>query len=108
MTEKFSTRFRELRLERGLSQEQAAKLIGVNAGTISSYENDTKQPSFEILVRIANLYCVSTDYLLGMTNSRPLDLSGLSEQEVALVRELVERLTMKDEIINSYYANQTE
>ena len=95
MIAKFSTRLRELRLNKGLRQEQVAKLIGVNKSAISTYENDTRQPSFEILVRLANLYRVSTDYLLGQANSRSVDLSGLSEQEAALVCELVETLTKK-------------
>lgn len=101
MIAKFSTRLRELRLNKGLRQEQVAKLIGVNKNAISTYENDTRQPSFEILVRLANLYRVSTDYLLGQTSSRSVDLSGLSEQEAALVCELVETLTKKNEIINN-------
>jgi len=101
MIAKFSTRLRELRLNKGLRQEQVAKLIGVNKSAISTYENDTRQPSFEILVRLANLYRVSTDYLLGQTSSRSVDLSGLSEQEAALVCELVETLTKKNEIINN-------
>lgn len=101
MIAKFSTRLRDLRLNKGLRQEQVAKLIGVNKNAISTYENDTRQPSFEILVRLANLYRVSTDYLLGQTSSRSVDLSGLSEQEAALVCELVETLTKKNEIINN-------
>lgn len=59
MISKFSTRLRELRLNKGLRQEQVAKLIGVNKSAISTYENDTRQPSFEILVRLANLYRVT-------------------------------------------------
>lgn len=101
MIAKFSTRLRELRLNKGLRQEQVAKLIGVNKSAISTYENDTRQPSFEILVRLANLYRVSTDYLLGQTSSRSVDLSGLSEQDAALICELVETLTKKNEIINN-------
>ena len=101
MIAKFSTRLRELRLNKGLRQEQVAKLIGVNKSAISTYENDSRQPSFEILVRLANLYRVSTDYLLGQTNSRSVDLSGLSEQEAALICELVETLTKKNGIINN-------
>ncbi len=101
MIAKFSTRLRELRLNKGLRQEQVAKLIGVNKCAISTYENDTRQPSFEILVRLANLYRVSTDYLLGQTNSRSVDLSGLTEQEAALICEFVETLTKKNEIINN-------
>ena len=99
MITKFSTRLRQLRTNKGLRQEQVATLIGVNKSAISTYENDTRRPSFEILVRLANLYRVSTDYLLGQTNSRSVDLSGLSEQEAALVCELVETLIRKNEII---------
>ena len=101
MIDKFSTRLKQLRLNKGLRQEQVAKLIGVNKSAISTYENDTRQPSFEILVRLANLYRVSTDYLLGQTNTRSVDLSGLTEQEAALICELVESMSKKNEIINN-------
>lgn len=101
MVARFSTRLRNLRLNRGLRQEQVAKLIGVKKSAISTYENDIRQPSFEILVRIANLYQVSTDYLLGQTNSRSVDLSGLSEQEADFICEFVKMLTRKNEIINN-------
>ena len=103
MIAKLSTLLRELRLNKGLRQEQVAKLIGVNKSAISTYENDTRQPSFEILVRLANLYRVSTDYLLGQTNSQSVNLSGLSEQEADLVCELVEMLTKKNEILARHH-----
>ena len=103
MIAKLSTRLRELRLNKGLRQEQVAKLIGVSKSAISAYENDTKEPSFEILVRLANLYRVSTDYLLGQTNSRSVNLSGLSEQEAALVCELAKTLTKKNEILARHH-----
>lgn len=101
MIAKFSTRLRELRLNKGLRPEQVANLIGVSKSTVSTYENGTGQPTFEILVRLANLYRVSTDYLLGQTNHCSVDLSGLSEQEAALVHEFVEALTKKNETINN-------
>ena len=95
MIANFSARLRELRMNKGLRQDQVANLIGVNKSAISTYENDTRQPSFEILVRLANLYRVSTDYLLGQTSSRTLDLSGLEEHEAALICELVESMSRK-------------
>lgn len=101
MIAKFSTRLRELRTNKGLRQEQVAKLIGINKSAISTYENDSRQPSFEILVRLATLYRVSTDYLLGQTNSRSVDLSGLSEQQAALICGLVDSMTKQNEIINN-------
>lgn len=97
----FASRLRQLRLDKNLRQEQVAKLIGVNKSAISTYENNTRQPSFDILVRLATLYRVSTDYLLGMTNIRSLDLSGLSHEEVAAVSELVAIMTKRNEQLNS-------
>lgn len=97
----FASRLRQLRLDKNLRQEQVAKLIGVNKSAISTYENNTRQPSFDILVRLATLYRVSTDYLLGMTNIRSLDLSGLSDEKVVAVSELVAIMTKRNEQLNS-------
>ena len=58
-------------------------------------------PRKDILVRLATLYRVSTDYLLGMTNIRSLDLSGLSDEEVSAVSELVAIMTKRNEQLNS-------
>ena len=101
MIRTFASRLRQLRLDKNLRQEQVAKLIGVNKSAISTYENNTRQPSFDILVRLATLYRVSTDYLLGMTNIRSLDLSGLSDEEVSAVSELVAIMTKRNEQLNS-------
>lgn len=86
-----------------LRQEQVAKLVGVNKSAISTYENDIRQPSFEILVRLANLYSVSTDYLLGQTNIRSVELSGLSEKEASMICELVESMSKKNKKLNDIY-----
>lgn len=96
----FASRLKQLRLDKNLRQEQVAKLIGVNKSAISTYENNTRQPSFDILVRLATLYRVSTDYLLGITNNRSLDLSGLSDEEAALVSEMVAVITQKNQRLN--------
>ena len=96
----FASRLKQLRLNKNLRQEQVANLIGVNKSAISTYENNTRQPSFEILVRLATLYRVSTDYLLGRTDSRSLDLSGLTDEEAAAVSEIVAIMTQKKERLN--------
>ena len=100
MIAKFSTRLRELRQSKGLRQDQVANLIGVNKSAISTYENDIRQPSFEILVRLANLYRVTTDYLLGQTNVRSLDLSGLTEEQASYIYGIVEVISKQNEKIN--------
>lgn len=96
----FASRLKQLRLNKNLRQEQVANLIEVNKSAISTYENNTRQPSFEILVRLATLYRVSTDYLLGRTDSRSLDLSGLTDEEAAAVSEIVAIMTQKNERLN--------
>lgn len=96
----FASRLKQLRLNKNLRQEQVANLIGVNKSAISTYENNTRQLSFEILVRLATLYRVSTDYLLGRTDSRSLDLSGLTDEEAAAVSEIVAIMTQKNERLN--------
>lgn len=90
-----SVRLRQLRLDKRLRQDQVARLVGVSKGAISAYETDIRQPSYDVLIRLANLYRVSTDYLLGRTDDRTLDISGLSTHEAAMISELVASMTAK-------------
>lgn len=92
-----STRLKQLRLDKRLRQEQVARLVGVSKGAISAYETDIRQPSYDVLIRLANLYRVSTDYLLGRTDDRSLDISGLTAHEAAIVSELVASMTAKNQ-----------
>jgi len=51
-----SVRLRQLRLDKRLRQDQVARLVGVSKGAISAYETDIRQPSYDVLIRLANLY----------------------------------------------------
>jgi transcriptional regulator with XRE-family HTH domain len=57
-------RLRELREERGLSQRELGSRLGILQSKLSRYESGTHQPSLRTLVRMANLFAVSADYLL--------------------------------------------
>ena len=92
-----SVRLKELREGLHLRQDQVAQLMGVNKNAISTYENGTREPSLGMLVRLASLYRVSTDYLLGKSSNRTVELSGLSEEEATIVCQLVEIMTKKNE-----------
>lgn len=102
MISTFSSRLKKLRQIKHLRQEQVARLIGVNKSAISAYENNLRQPSFDILVRLANLYRVSTDYLLGQTNARSIDLTGLTEEDARLICELVASMSQKNAKLNDF------
>ncbi len=87
-----------LRKENGLTQKQIAERIGLAVSAVSSYESGARYPSYEVLVKLARIYHVSTDYLMGLTDARNLDVSGLAEEEIALVSRLVEKLREKQRI----------
>lgn len=95
MISNLSEKLKELRILQNLRQEQVAKLVGVNTSAISSYENDRRRPSFEVLVKLASVYHVSTDYLLNRTDDRSISLTGLADDDASLVCALVESLRDK-------------
>lgn len=57
-------RIRSLREKNNLTQEQMAKKIGISRGTYAHYEINKRRPDYETLIKIADLFNVSTDYLL--------------------------------------------
>lgn len=65
----FARRLYELRKTENMSQCQLSKLIGVAQSNISDWENDVSRPEYENLIKIAKIFDVSTDYLLGLTDN---------------------------------------
>ena len=89
---KFGNKLIELREQRGLSQEELADELRVSRQTISNWENDNIQPSVEMLVRIAKYFGTSTDYLLDLDTQDRFSVSGLTEQQTAHIKLLIEDL----------------
>ena len=94
--ERLCDRLKRLRQEKRLRQDQVAALVGATKSTVSTWESDIRQPSYQVLIQLANLYHVSTDYLLGRSHDRIIDLSGLTDSEVALIAELVSSMKVKN------------
>lgn len=86
----FGKRLKELRKQRNMTQKQLASLIGVQNAIISFYEVGERNPSPEIIVKLASVFHVTTDYLMGVDRGESVDVSGLSDRDKALVRSLVE------------------
>ena len=101
MLDDFPIRLRRIRLSLSMQQEQVAQKIGVTKSTISTYENNARQPSLEMLVRLARLYNVSTDYLLGITDTVTIELTGLTDEDIGLVLTLVTLMAKKNEELNN-------
>ena len=64
--EKFCERLRDLRREMNLSQKQLADILKTNNSSVCDWERGRSQPDLQTLVRLAKLFEVSTDYLLGL------------------------------------------
>ncbi|MGX7745855.1 helix-turn-helix domain-containing protein [Rhodopseudomonas parapalustris] len=70
----FKDRLKELRQDRDLTQAELSKIIGVSREMLSGYENTGREPNFSILIKIADYFDVSTDYILCRTNKKyPFD-----------------------------------
>jgi transcriptional regulator with XRE-family HTH domain len=91
----FGKTLKELRLNAGLTQQQLAAQLGVTKTVVSYYELHTRTPSPEILVKLAAIFHVSSDYLLGIEKDRTIDVSGLDEQEITILITLVGLLRKK-------------
>ena len=88
-------KLKSLRIEKNLTQKQVADRIGLAISAVSSYESGTRYPSYDVLVKLARIFPVSTDYLLGITNTRNIDVTGLRDNEIELVSQLVDMLRNK-------------
>ena len=77
MNSKFSIRLKELRKERGLTQEDLSKLSGISFPTISRYENGQRdEPKLTILKTLANYFDVTIDYLVGDTDIKETNFTS--------------------------------
>ena len=88
----FGNNLKTLRLQNGLTQAQVAQKLGVTKSVISAYETGLRLPSYDILINISKIFRVSTDYLLGLENTRELDLSGLTDEEIQALLNLIKAM----------------
>ena len=70
MNADFSRTLALLRQERGISQRQAAQVLGISQALLSHYENGVREPGLNFVVKACDFYNVSADFLLGRTLSR--------------------------------------
>lgn len=65
----FAERFKQLRLEKSVSQQDIASSLGVDRTIVSHWERGTRIPSLEIACALADYFEVSVDYLVGHSNN---------------------------------------
>lgn len=62
---------KQLRTKQGLTSEELCSKIGIKGGSYRNYERNDRKPDYDTLVKLANFYGVSTDYLLGRPDAKP-------------------------------------
>lgn len=91
----FGEKLKMLRTGQKMTQQALADRIGVAKSVVSYYESGERYPSYDVLVRIAHVFHTTTDYLLDIKRERVIDVSGLSEDDIAAVTSVVEALKRK-------------
>jgi Predicted transcriptional regulators len=92
----FGEKLKTLRKEKGLTQLQLAERLGITKSVISAYESSSRYPSYDVLISIARIFGVTTDYLLGLGKGRTIDVTGLMPEELEVVSKMVAVLKSKN------------
>lgn len=82
-------KLRELRTCKKMSLKQVSERLGISVSSLSAYELNEKNPSYKNLLKLARLYNVSCDYLIGNVERRTLDVSGLTEREIDSITVII-------------------
>lgn len=85
----FGNTLKTLRIKNDMTQSQLSQKLGLTKSVISAYENGLRMPLYDVLIAIAKLFKVTTDYLLGIEHKREIDLSGLPKEEVDALLNLI-------------------
>lgn len=91
----FGDKLRMLRTGQKMTQQQLADRLGVAKSVISYYESGDRFPSYDVLIKIARTFHATTDYLLDIEKQRVIDVTGLSEENIAIVTMVAEALKQK-------------
>ncbi|MBR5949742.1 MAG: helix-turn-helix transcriptional regulator [Clostridia bacterium] len=92
----FGEKLRELRTSFGMTQAELASRLRVTKSVVSYYELHERTPSPDVLIKLADIFHVSTDYLLGIEQRKMIDVSGLNDADIKLVLMTVESLKEKN------------
>ena len=87
-----SERIKALREARGWTQAELARRLNITRNGVNSWEQGLSMPSPACLVDLAKLVSVSTDYLLGVECLEAVNVTGLKEEDIALLAQLADRL----------------
>ncbi|HBM3881800.1 TPA: helix-turn-helix domain-containing protein [Listeria monocytogenes] len=93
----FGNRLKQLRKNNNKTQEDISRILGISRGAYSHIENGRNEPDMETIVKLANIFEVSTDYLLGKSNNGLVDTIAAHIDADASEEDIKEILAYIDE-----------
>ena len=91
----YGNTLKSLRQRNNWTQAELAQRLCLTKSVISAYENDIRMPSYDVLISIAKIFGVTTDYLLGLEQKMEIDFSGLTKDEIIALMNLITAMKRK-------------
>lgn len=92
----FGDKLKMLRTEAGMTQTELAKRLSITKSVVSYYELQERTPSPDVLIQLADIFHVTTDYLLGIDHKKMIDVSDLSDEDMHFLLITIETLRKKN------------
>lgn len=92
----FGKKLKSLRTEAGMTQADLTKRLSITKSVVSYYELQERTPSPDVLIQLADIFHVTTDYLLGIDHRKMIDISDLSDEDMRFLLITVETLRKKN------------
>ena len=86
---------KKLKEQKGLSQVELARLLGITRSSVNAWEMGISVPSTQYIVDLAGVFDISTDYLLGVDSSSTISVAGLTDSDILLVHSIIDHLKNK-------------
>ena len=85
-------RIKSLREQQNKTQTELAKQLGITRSSVNAWEMGISVPSTQYIVELANIFQISTDYLLGVNISSSISVAGLTDKDIELIHSIIEHL----------------
>ncbi|OQB13231.1 MAG: HTH-type transcriptional regulator ImmR [Firmicutes bacterium ADurb.Bin193] len=86
-------RIKELRVQKGLTQQKFAEMMSLGITAVNNYENGNRTPSADTVIKMAKFFGVPSDYLLGLSDIKSFDIENMSiNKKLGLTQSAINKL----------------
>ena len=95
----FGFKIKQLRKENRYTQAELANLLGVTKSTVASYENNSRQPSYDVLIKLAEVFHVSVDSILLNRSNHIVEVDHLTDDQIKIIHTIIDAF-QKSNLLN--------